>query len=364
MTRFVPKKSVYGILAVTAVCFFILEIGIRIVMPYPILTGDTNVPVYRLANTWAVNDAFSAYSAKPNLRINQKTTNSHGFISTPEISLEKEEGETRILFLGGSSTAGAGVNLDDVDTWPWKVAESLQSSLPDQKITFINAGVPGYSSFESFGKLWSRLRFYQPDVIVVFHGWNELYYFNMVDRIHQWRVLDDGDWDIDRLNQKVKQYPDISSESILYKSRLLTYIRTLFATPKEGEISTIKEVRDTFDEGAFEVWRTNLQMIQRTADLIGAELYVAKQATLAAEDTTEEAKKTIRYNFVGMSHEALLRAFEGLYRVIDKEIPADHIIDTTEISGNAAYFYDHIHLTPEGAGRIAEIVSRFLRQRL
>ena len=44
-------------------------------------------------------------------------------------------------------------------------------------LDFVNASLPGSSSFESLGRLSHRLRFYRPDVIVVYHGWNDLYYF-------------------------------------------------------------------------------------------------------------------------------------------------------------------------------------------
>ncbi len=56
-------------------------------------------------------------------------------------------------------------------------------------------------------------------------------------------------------------------------------------------------------------------------------------------------------------YEAHVEAFAEIYRVIDEEIPADHIIDTTAISGIPEYFHDHIHPTIEGSQAIAKIIA-------
>ena len=74
---------------------------------------------------WSKASPYSAFTAKPGVYGN-KSVNQHGFISTPEISISKPDSVIRIIFLGGSSTAGMGVNLRDDETWPWKTVESLK----------------------------------------------------------------------------------------------------------------------------------------------------------------------------------------------------------------------------------------------
>ena len=145
---------------------------------------------------WAYIDAFAAYSGRPTKYEGlDKTINKQGFISTPEVTLKKPADTIRIVFLGGSSTAGVSKDcLEDAETWPWIATKRLKQSLKNKKIEFINAALGGYSSFESYGRLWSRVRFYSPDIIVVCHGWNEMYYFNRVDDIISWRTCKNRSW--------------------------------------------------------------------------------------------------------------------------------------------------------------------------
>ena len=83
---------------------------------------------------WAFVDAFSAYKWRPsNYGEKRKTVNNHGFISTPEISINKAENTLRVVFLGGSSTAGTGCDLADEDTWPWRVANILRKNSKEKK---------------------------------------------------------------------------------------------------------------------------------------------------------------------------------------------------------------------------------------
>jgi len=145
---------------------------------------------------WALTDAFCAYRYRPGPYGKIKTVNSLGFISTPEISVTKPTNTLRIVFLGESSTAGVGTRKDlaDQDTWPRQVAEMLRSRLGNVSVEHINGAIGGYTSFESCGRLWSRLRFFNPDAVVVCHGWNEMNYFNHCDEVHQWKTLPNGSW--------------------------------------------------------------------------------------------------------------------------------------------------------------------------
>jgi hypothetical protein len=153
------------------------ELYVRINHPYAdlwVVTGRKNGP--NPMASWAFIDAFSAYRARP--REGRPSVNRYGFIATPELRVSKPPNTIRIAFLGESSTAGTGrSNFADENTWPWQVADMLQKGFPEKHIEFINAALGGYTSFESYGRLWSRIRFFSPDIIVVYHDWNEMYYF-------------------------------------------------------------------------------------------------------------------------------------------------------------------------------------------
>ncbi|MDP2645965.1 MAG: SGNH/GDSL hydrolase family protein [Desulfobacterales bacterium] len=334
----------------------------RSVTDLKVLTGRVSGPDPMAE--WAFMDAFAAYRIKPGINFYsaRKTVNQEGFISTPEISVSKPPGTFRIVFLGGSAAAGMGRDLEDVETWPWKTIEMIRQKT-NKKVDFINGAVGGYTSFESYGRLWSRIRHYSPDIIVVYHGWNEMYYFLQVDKITQWRTLPDGSWSIGKTTSKpIKQYEPYWLDPILYWSQALTRIRLKLSRHLGGEAGTnpSRFLSPDFDRRGLEIWRTNLKLLKSTSEIIGAKLFVAKQPTLIVPGLPESERGRNRYEYHGFNHDAHVRAFQAIYEVTDQEIPADSVIDVTEVSGHPEYFYDHVHPTPEGSTKIAHIMSDFL----
>jgi lysophospholipase L1-like esterase len=307
---------------------------------------------------WAFIDAFSAYSGRPGKYsgVNtSKTVNSHGFISTPEVKVDKPSETVRIVFLGESSTAGTGRNLSDVDTWPWQAVETIKKRYRDEKIDFINGALGGYTSFESYGRLWSRIRFFSPDIIIVNHGWNEMYYFDEVEKITSWRTVQGDDWTFDRV--VFEAYKPLLLDYLIRPFQSFSRLRLRLSTSSEGEVGRSKPLASDYDRRGLEIWRTNLGLLREAAKLIEAELFVAKQATLVVPSLPLKERTRIRYDYHGFDHDAHVNAFHEIYRVIEEEIPPNRIIDLTSVSGHPEYFYDQVHPTKEGASRIATIVS-------
>lgn len=365
-----PKRKlaftlILGLLPTTMI-FMAAEAYIRFTRSYTDLWVVTGREVGKNPmEKWALVDAFSAYKGRSGNYHgkNRKTVNKHGFISTPKISIKKAENTLRIVFVGGSSTAGTGRDLADEDTWPWRVAEILRRDLKEKKIEFINAALGGYTTFESFGRLWSRIRFFSPDIIVVYHGWNEMYYFNKGDEIISWRTLPDGSWGFHR-TPKLAIYEPYWIDYLLRCSQLLTRFRLSISTQLNGEIGVSKKLKDNYDKRGLEVFRTNLRLIKEAASIFDAKLFVAKQATLIVPNLAEDDRNRCRYNYHGFNHDAHIDAFNQIYRIIDEEIEGEDIIDVTQLSGVSEYFYDHIHPTELGSKEIARIVAKSLQSQV
>jgi hypothetical protein len=357
------------LVAVLALLLFVgSEAFVRITRPHDDLWALTGRSVAsHPIGDWYFLDAFSAYRARPGMRSDGsvvKTVDSAGFISTPEIAAAKPPNTIRIAFVGESSTAGTGILLPDTLTWPWQVVELLrQRPGRRSRIEFINAAIGGFTTFESYGRLWSRLlRFYSPDIVVIYHGWNEMYYFNSVDKLAAWRTLPDGSWGFESV-VPVTVYEPRWYDWLLRPSQILTKVRLRMAKPLGGELSRgalQQQLIDSFDHRAPEVFRTNLRLIKDAARLLGMRLYVGKQATLIVRDLAESEQGRCRYDLHGFDHAAHVEAFRAIYRVIDEEIPPDYIIDVTSLSGVPENFYDHIHPTPLGAERTAVIMANAL----
>ncbi len=96
-----------------------------------------------------------------------------GFLSREEeLSLEKPPGEIRIAAVGASTTANVHLNYDD--NWPAHLERIVQQSFPDRKVRVINAGIPGYDTAQSIGNLSLRVMPYKPDIVIIYHGYNDL----------------------------------------------------------------------------------------------------------------------------------------------------------------------------------------------
>jgi hypothetical protein len=350
-------------LTIVAVIFLVGELMVRwLYVPLNILeatgvkAGDNQI------KKWGFEDAYSGYVAKPMATKNQdgKTVNRFGFISTPDLSEHKKKRTIRIAFIGGSSTAAG--RLSDEETWPYKTTALIRASYKERDVEYINAALGGYTSFESYGRFWSRVRLFEPDIVVVNHGWNDMYYFGKADELYKWRN-GIGDWGVGA-KMKSKKYEPFKIDVLIVWSQLLTRVRLLIT---DYEIDGSKEefgfrrknvvLEKSYNKKGLDVFRTNMKLFQSTADLLQMKIFFCKQPTLIAANISDEVKSKCRYEYHGFDHKAHLDAFNEIYRILDQEIPANYLIDLRSMSGNDSLFNDHIHPNEKGTSAYAEIVG-------
>jgi lysophospholipase L1-like esterase len=88
-----------------------------------------------------------------------------------ESAREKRLGSIRIACLGDSWTFG--MNADQNDTYPSRLAEWLRRANPNAAFEVMNFGVLGYSSFQGLQLLKRRVLAWEPDVVLVGFGMND-----------------------------------------------------------------------------------------------------------------------------------------------------------------------------------------------
>ena len=107
-------------------------------------------------------------------RVKQSTevihTNSDGFRGY-EITLEKPENTYRIFMVGGSTTYGDGI--EDAGTMPFFLQKKFSSLDLGFDVQVINAGIPRAFSEGEVKLIKDRLLQYEPDLFVVYDGWND-----------------------------------------------------------------------------------------------------------------------------------------------------------------------------------------------
>ena len=113
---------------------------------------------------------------RPGVRLNgllyRIHTNSLGFRG-PELASPKPRDGLRLWCLGGSTTFDI-YAPDDERAWPAQAGAMVQEALPGRAVEVLNAGVPGEIMEGSLADLRRLGRQVRPDVVVIYHGPNDL----------------------------------------------------------------------------------------------------------------------------------------------------------------------------------------------
>ena len=147
---------------------------------------------------------YLAYVNKPGFSLDLRAEGgkqiSHNSLGQrgPEISVQRPAGVFRIVCLGGSSTYGHGPS-SDASTWPGRLQDllNLAAGPAGPRFEVVNAGCQGYSTFESLINLELRLVDLQPDLVLVYHGINDMrcaIYGTPVRDNTNWRAI----WPVER----------------------------------------------------------------------------------------------------------------------------------------------------------------------
>ena len=121
-------------------------------------------------NTQILSNIAETHPATRDFDTNLVKLNSEGFRG-PEFQKAKPENTFRIFVLGGSTTFGAGV-LDN-QTYPYYLQELYDNASLPFKIEVINTGWAGFWSIVEVKLIKERLIDFEPDLFIVYDGWND-----------------------------------------------------------------------------------------------------------------------------------------------------------------------------------------------
>lgn len=114
---------------------------------------------------------YLGYFNTPNYRKGLKSHNSMGY-RNDEFPIKKPEGIFRIAVFGGSTVYTELVE-DNAKQFTAQLENVLAEKYGYRNVQVINAGVPGYTSYESLIDLALRVLDLQLDLIVIYHGTND-----------------------------------------------------------------------------------------------------------------------------------------------------------------------------------------------
>lgn len=88
-----------------------------------------------------------------------------------ELEIEKPAGTLRVIALGDSCTFGSGAGAQE--TYPAQLEQRLLAMRPDLRVEVVNAGVPGFTSYQALRWLETEGFAMSPDVVVFATGVND-----------------------------------------------------------------------------------------------------------------------------------------------------------------------------------------------
>lgn len=265
----------------------------------------------KLADARTIPHPYLAYALKPSWSTEPGSTqqashNSLGFRGR-ETTREKPPGVFRIVTLGGSSVYGQSESKDEA-VWSARLEEILRVERPGARIEVINAGAPGYSSFEMLVQLEMRVVDLAPDVVVVYEAVNDM----RTALYTAGALVPAGDnthyrspWPVDRPS---------SFEKLLQKSRTYLIARRYLTNYVHRRADLFYYAMVNYDAGradlycggkagypdgrvperGFETYRRNLEQILSVADVAHAKVLITTQAIMMWDmlGTNRECEQT------------------------------------------------------------------------
>ena len=101
-------------------------------------------------------------------------TNNEHFRYNEDFNKEKPKDEIRIFISGGSTAWGAGVTQDQ--TFAFLLEKKLNSLQSKKKIRVIIAAAGGWASSQERAFIFSYVKEFDPDIVLMFSGWNDIYH--------------------------------------------------------------------------------------------------------------------------------------------------------------------------------------------
>jgi hypothetical protein len=276
----------------------------------------------------------------------------------PDFNVNKDDETIRIMIFGGSQVFS--VFDSEGKDWPHRVENILKSSgFPHVEV--INAGTPGYASFDSLGKLFAEGHVFMPDYVIIDNAWNDIKLFRFKEPLLRSRPPS-GIPDDPRVNYQGFIDYILSENSQLYIRLRSRYYKWKYNIDVEGAIPE-GDLEDEIYEIGLRQYRLNMEMFVDLARNIGAVPILMIQPRLVALSNSEEDKSVIAYDHFKLDHQTLCDAFEKTDEIVRSVARSKNalLIDASEgITGKSEYFIDGIHTSDKGSYHFALVTANRL----
>ncbi|MEC4888809.1 MAG: GDSL-type esterase/lipase family protein [Nitrospira sp.] len=286
----------------------------------------------------------------PNARIQNSSEhvaiNSKGFVG-PEFEKQKPAGTIRIIALGDSCTFAGGWYET---TYSGLLDRFLKDRYPDKRIEVINAGISGFNSEFALARLRDELLEYQPDMVTLYIGWNDLMKTNPVSSAATRQYKYSGIWKALNESYLVKAYSKV----------LFYYLRPLLMKPKlDGD----PEGAAAFDQFMPVVYQSNVDAIAAILESQSIHALFVTRPTAVRLGMTQDDIEREHIFFPYFAGAYSLERFLSLHRSYNRaieDVARRHQIPLVDLDAlfnlrkKDGLFQDTMHLSDEGNRVVAE----------
>jgi len=299
-------------------------------------------------------NTYLGYIFKANSTGNGYKINSHHFRYNENFPINKEKNEIRIFIAGGSAAWGAGVFQDD--TYFSLMEKKFQKEYPDFKIRVISGGVIGYCSTQERIMIENFFLKFQPDVVVMFSGFNDVYWgYSGVN------ILENQDYY--RPNKKNNKI--IPPEYNDYLSKIHYLIAKSIYRYKNRNRSNIEKIISDNSIEPQEAVNTLIQNINIISDIskrynfkLIFYLQPTLYTTLKELSKREEEKLKFSQKYYVYFNEYLCRLYELYREILPKSAKTNGFVfidaDKAIANEEKSVFIDHCHFGDRGNRLIKE----------
>jgi hypothetical protein len=285
---------------------------------------------------------------------------SHGF-STRAFQVKKPPGEIRIFVMGGSHVYDA--NSKNGNDWPSLAQTKLQAEgYPTIKI--INAGVPGWRTFDIIGRVIAELHYYDPDYVILCQTYNDLKYFAWASAdstpFHRLRTLSMA------ADREINLFVRAGEHSQIY-----LYLRDAVVSRKRPQLmqdqdyAYDKAVHNTMRKEGLRQFQINVETFVSLCTIAGIKPILATEPRLLRRENLDSIMRTGSLKTsTGLALPALLEATLRCDSIIGMEAGKFNIpfIDLSwDCSGKRGSFRDLIHYNRGGGDCAARKLSKELK---
>lgn len=279
------------------------------------------------------------------------TVNSAGYRG-PEFEIPKPPKLFRIVALGGSSTFS--YQTDDAKIWTRRLEEKLRARF-GSGVEVVNAGVPGYSVFNSKINYLYRIRGLEPDALLLYHTWNDMKFFR---RIEEGKGFSAAPFRRRPLRDFLRRF------QIVWRARSLFYLSEDGLPPREEGWLEAGPAESTViaEHGPAHRWeRAHFEDLALLASSDGVLPVFVSQAGLLADGNLDDSavRRRVYTEYQGLDYPEVLRQWKAIGAIqrgaaerhgglfIDAYAAVPHLTEN---------FRDHVHLTPAGNEAVAAAI--------